>query len=573
MALPSGIHPTPTTYADRLSDGRDGEPCTYPFPRATLARIAASAGLAPSQLSLLEASSVTIDAVLDYAGRYPQAPVTVATGPLRARWVNPQDSWEWAGDPGSDVDDDEHAEAIAAAIKAHGLAGEADDRDAAQVLARPHPRKVLKAVAGLGETIVTWPPPPALSASALRAAMLPEREGGRMKVEGGSPVAAASAATIASAPLSHTIHVVHFATGPPLTKDCGEASLFRNVVLVSTEADGEAVLLDFVRGVMNWRRDLYEQVPRPMMFDLHRFRTDSEGGYSYWESEGSKHGRLLSSVILPDGMAEAVLDDVRSFLSSSAKAWYRRHGLPYRRSYLLHGTPGSGKTSTIRAIASTFGLQACFLSVTNAKFNNQVLADAVNSLPSRALLVIEDVDALFSADRLATGAAGSMTFSGLLNCLDGLTAAESVLVAMTTNKDVCELDPALVRGGRVDRRWAFSAPDKAQLVRLFSSYYPEADASTGSAFADALVAGLGADKVSMAAAQQLFIYMRLATPAQCVAGVPSFCAEYLTGRAVAAEEAAAASAAAAAATEAGDGDGKDPDFDDCALAEEEEEED
>ncbi|KAK1869557.1 hypothetical protein I4F81_012031 [Pyropia yezoensis] len=497
MALPSGIHHTPTTYADRLSDGRDGEPCTYPFPSATLSHIAASAVVAPSQLSLLEASAVAFDAVLDYAGRYPQAPVTVATGPLRARWVNPQDSWEWAGDPGSDVDDDERAEAIAAAVKAHGLAEEADDRDAAQVLARPLPRK----------------------------------------------------------------------------NDCGEVSLLRNVVLVSTEADGEAVLLDFVQGVMNWRRELYEQVPRPMMFDLHRFRTDSEGGYSYLESEGSKHGRLLSSVILPDGMAEAVLDDVRSFLSSSAKAWYRRHGLPYRRSYLFHGTPGSGKTSTIRAIASTFGLQACFLSVTNAKFNNQVLADAVNSLPSRALLVIEDVDALFSADRLATGAAGSMTFSGLLNCLDGLTAAESVLVAMTTNKDVCELDPALVRGGRVDRRWAFSAPDKAQLVRLFSSYYPEADASTGSAFADALVAGLGADKVSMAAAQQLFIYMRLATPAQCVAGVPSFCAEYLTGRAVAAEEAAAASAAAAAATEAGDGDGKDPDFDECALAEEDEEED
>lgn len=573
MAPPSGAHPAPTMHTDRLSDGRASEPNTYPFPRATLNRIAASAGVEPSQLSLLEVSFGTplFDAVLDYAGRTPQAPAADTAAPVRARWVNPRDSSEWADGGGSDVDDTDHAEAIAAAIKAHGLAEAADDQGASQILARPHPRQLLKAVAGLGETVVTWPPPPALSVATLRASLLPAREGGREEAEGGGAVAPPAADT-SSPPPTHAIHVVHYTAGPPLSGDCREPAFFRTVVLVSTAPDGEAVLVEFARGVTTWRRDLYEQVPRPMMFELHRFRTDSEGGYSHWDCEGEKHGRLLSSVILPDGMAEAILDDVRSFLSASAKAWYRRHGLPYRRSYLFHGTPGSGKTSTIRALASTFGLQACFLSVTNAKFNNQVLADALNTLPPRALLVIEDVDALFSADRSATAVAGCMTFSGLLNCLDGLTAAESVLVAMTTNKEVRELDPALVRGGRVDRRWAFSAPDKAQLVRLFSSYYPDADAATGSAFADALVAGLGADQVSMAAAQQLFIYMRLATPAQCVAGVPVFCAEYLTGRAAAAEEAAAATAAAAAAAEADDGEAGDSDVDDGAVEEEEEEE-
>lgn len=551
MAPPSGTHPARSMDTNRLSDSRASEPNTYPFPRATLNRIAASAGVALSQLSLLEVSCGTalFDTVLDYAGRTPQAPAADSTAPVRARWVNPRDSSKWTDGGGSDADGTDHAGAIAAAIKAHGLAEEADDRGASQVLEHPHPPRSLEAVAGLGETVVTWPPPPALSVAALRAPLLPAREGGREEAEGGDAVAA-SAADASSQPPTHTIHVVHFSMGPPLQSDCREAALFRSVVLVSTATDGEAVLVEFARGVTAWRCDLYEQVPRPMMFELHRFRTESEGDYSHWMCEGEKHGRLLSSVILPDGMAEAILDDVRSFLSASAKAWYRRHGLPYRRSYLFHGTPGSGKTSTIRALASTFGLQACFLSVTNAKFNNQVLADALNTLPPRALLVIEDVDALFSADRLATGAAGCMTFSGLLNCLDGLTAAESLLVAMTTNKDVRELDPALVRGGRVDRRWAFSAPDKAQLVRLFSSYYPDADAATGSAFADALVAGLGADQVSMAAAQQLFIYMRLVTPAQCVAGVPAFCAEYLTGRVAAAEEAAVATAASAAAAEA-----------------------
>lgn len=262
-------------------------------------------------------------------------------------------------------------------------------------------------------------------------------------------------------------------------------------------------------------------------------------------------------------MGRVLLADLSSFLSPAAKAWYRGQGLPYRRSFLFHGTPGSGKTSTIRAIASTFGLVACYLSVTHSSFGNQALADAIASLPDRALMVIEDVDTLFSADRSATGAAGALTFSGLLNCLDGLTAADSVLVVLTTNRGVDELDPALVRGGRVDRRWAFGAPNEAQLAHLFASYYPAAEAAAGRAFAAALEAGLAAPgALSMAAAQQLFIRMRLASPDECVAGVPAFCAEYLTGWAAAEEEAAAAARATAKAKEAKEGSEDDGDGDD-----------
>ncbi len=48
--------------------------------------------------------------------------------------------------------------------------------------------------------------------------------------------------------------------------------------------------------------------------------------------------RPLPSVILHEGLAESLLDDVRSFLGSSA--WYIDRGIPYRRGYLLHGPPG-----------------------------------------------------------------------------------------------------------------------------------------------------------------------------------------------------------------------------------------
>lgn len=42
-----------------------------------------------------------------------------------------------------------------------------------------------------------------------------------------------------------------------------------------------------------------------------------------------------------------------------------------------------------------------------------------------------------------------VTFSGLLNCLDGVASTEARILFMTTNY-LERLDPALVRPGRVD---------------------------------------------------------------------------------------------------------------------------
>ena len=42
-----------------------------------------------------------------------------------------------------------------------------------------------------------------------------------------------------------------------------------------------------------------------------------------------------------------------------------------------------------------------------------------------------------------------MTFSGLLNAIDGVTSTEGRIVFMTTNY-IDRLDPALIRPGRVD---------------------------------------------------------------------------------------------------------------------------
>ncbi|XP_053090495.1 mitochondrial chaperone BCS1-like [Pangasianodon hypophthalmus] len=55
--------------------------------------------------------------------------------------------------------------------------------------------------------------------------------------------------------------------------------------------------------------------------------------------------RPLSSVVLENGIAERIVDDVKEFISNPK--WYNDRGIPYRQGYLLYGPPGCGKSSFI----------------------------------------------------------------------------------------------------------------------------------------------------------------------------------------------------------------------------------
>ena len=64
------------------------------------------------------------------------------------------------------------------------------------------------------------------------------------------------------------------------------------------------------------------------------------------------------------------------------------------------------------------------------------------------IILLEDIDALF-VQRESVGRGGGVTFSGLLNALDGVRSQEGRILFMTTNHKE-KLDPALLRPGRAD---------------------------------------------------------------------------------------------------------------------------
>jgi mitochondrial chaperone BCS1 len=142
------------------------------------------------------------------------------------------------------------------------------------------------------------------------------------------------------------------------------------------------------------------------------------------------------------------------------------------------------------------------------------------SCPPRTPHLQEDVDSLFNEDRKNED--GSLTFSGMLNCLDGFLSADGVITIMTTNH-ADKLDAALTRGGRVDRRFAFDKPIQAQISALFLTFYPDADRALADEFSRVVFARPEGDSArSIATLQQLFIAQRRASAEECVAAIPAF---------------------------------------------------
>ncbi|KIJ50440.1 hypothetical protein M422DRAFT_96980, partial [Sphaerobolus stellatus SS14] len=71
--------------------------------------------------------------------------------------------------------------------------------------------------------------------------------------------------------------------------------------------------------------------------------------------------RPMSCIVLDPGVKEMLMEDTRDFLSS--EKWYADRGIPFRRGYLLHGVPGSGKSSLIHAIAGELALDIYVVSL------------------------------------------------------------------------------------------------------------------------------------------------------------------------------------------------------------------
>jgi chaperone BCS1 len=175
----------------------------------------------------------------------------------------------------------------------------------------------------------------------------------------------------------------------------------------------------------------------------------------------------------------------------------------------LHGNPGSGKTSYIQALAGHFNYDISILNLGDRGLTDDRLAHLLVNLPSRSILLLEDIDAAFrkrdESDPRYIGLE-SLTLSGILNALDGVGSAEERIVFMTTNYPE-RLDAALIRPGRVDMKVEVGDASDAQAMEMWRKFFSK-DEGDEVEFLTSMRKDLGGRNVSCAQLQGHFVFYK-----------------------------------------------------------------
>ena len=188
---------------------------------------------------------------------------------------------------------------------------------------------------------------------------------------------------------------------------------------------------------------------------------------TYWSKLSSLEKRPLDTIYLDDQIMDEILKDIKSFQKD--KEIYKKYGIPYKRNYLFSGLPGTGKTSFIFSLASEIDYSIYMIPFT-LEIDDNIFTSALKGIDKNSILVLEDVDALFV--RRDTQSKSSLSFSGLINILDGLARKEGLIVFLTTNH-LEKLDSALIRPGRIDKYIEFTCASEQQIRKMFKKFLPD----------------------------------------------------------------------------------------------------
>lgn len=187
-----------------------------------------------------------------------------------------------------------------------------------------------------------------------------------------------------------------------------------------------------------------------------------------WSHRGDVPQRAMDTVILAGDQKERVIADLSRFLR--AESDYARLGTSWHRGYLFYGSPGTGKTSFARALASHFSMNIYYMPLGDMPGDVNLIS-LVSDVPPRSIVLLEDVDVYAAARKREDDTPGTASLSGALNALDGIFTPHGIIKILTTNRRDA-LDDALIRAGRIDLEVEFDLTTSDQVARLWKLAFP-----------------------------------------------------------------------------------------------------
>lgn len=215
----------------------------------------------------------------------------------------------------------------------------------------------------------------------------------------------------------------------------------KNNLHLDIDTEDKEFLTEMFNDMYKFMQNDYKQIESD--FITHYIFND----YQEWEKNDFYQKRNIETLYLPKNIKSDLFDDVYNFYNNEDICkFYEKMKIPQTRIYLLYGYPGTGKTTTSFVIASKLNLNICSLDFTN-KIDDLALRKSIKNIPDNSLFLIEDIDHLFLPQKSHDDTRHSITFSGLLNILDGISKVNKLIIIITCNR-IDVLDKTLLR--RID---------------------------------------------------------------------------------------------------------------------------
>ncbi|MEX3984287.1 AAA family ATPase [Paraburkholderia sp. EG287A] len=238
-----------------------------------------------------------------------------------------------------------------------------------------------------------------------------------------------------------------------------------HVIRVAETSPGAALMAGLLYFLVNYLFVfvMFYMMARPFLEQMRLFKT-------------VRNVKTRFSDVIGANEAKMALQDVVDFIKSPAH--YERIGARASRGVLLIGAPGTGKTLLARALAGEAGVP--FIACTGSDFASMWLGGSVLNVKrlfrlarrkKKCIIYIDEFDGIGKRSANTSGADGELNrlINQFLVEMNGFSTDHRIVVIAGSNL-IENIDPALARSGRFDRKITLNLPSLDEREQLFKLY-------------------------------------------------------------------------------------------------------
>ncbi|KZV21914.1 hypothetical protein F511_05604 [Dorcoceras hygrometricum] len=236
-------------------------------------------------------------------------------------------------------------------------------------------------------------------------------------------------------------------------RDCENQVVARSFVLKIKKKDKRWILKPYLQHIHTVSDDI-DQRRKEL-----RIHNNINGR---WKSAPFNHPATFDSIVMDSDLKSRIRCDLETFMKS--KQYYHKIGRVWRRSYLLYGPSGTGKSSFIAAVSDLLGYDVYSVNLSQVADDSD-LNTLLLQTTCKSLIVVEHLDRYISEKATA-----KTTPAGFLNFMDGISNFQEEKIIIFTMNSKEGIDSALLRPGRIDVHIHFPNCDFNSFKNLACNY-------------------------------------------------------------------------------------------------------